>query len=143
MKLLELFNTKDIRVTIEEDEADVYIVRGHLKDGKVIRFNSSADDKPGVWNIEFSEFTKDSPNFMTKYRHDLTGTGQSFTVFGFIAQCLRHLLDTKNVVSMYCSADSEARLELYTKMLKKIPGFKVKVSQSEESGGGEITLVKA
>ncbi len=76
--------------------------------------------------------------------HHLTNSGNEFEVFAFIKQCLQMLIDKKKPKEILFSSSKseENRTSLYSKLIKKLPGYNVEIDHEDSDTQVKFKLVR-
>jgi hypothetical protein len=131
MKLTELFNSIPKKIKVEHDNKNAYVASAIIND-KPLQVNCYRMHYEHVWEIEFTQ----------NGVHMMSGNGGEFQIFSFVKSCIETASKKHpEVTQFHCSAD-KARISLYIKLLKKIPGWSLKAPDIDGRASYSLYLVK-
>lgn len=121
---------------IGADDNDEFEVSAEI--GKRTIYFYAETPETGTWEIEFSEKVND------RRVHHLTNSGNEFEVFAFIKKCLQMLIDKKKPKEILFSSSKseENRTSLYSKLIKKLPGYNVEIDHEDSDTQVKFKLVR-
>ena len=122
MLIQELFN-RPLPLTWEQSPG---YIRAHFDvDGKegMVKFYYEG----GIWTVDF--FIDD--------RHDITGLGDEFEIFGTVLQAIRQFVNSKHPDLVAFSAREPSRARLYRRLIPRLfPDYEIDAELSKQTGFG-------